>query len=134
MQRKAITWGYIRTSTQYQSWERQEYNILKEFPDAVIVKETYTGATLDREELNKILKKCVSGDKIVFDEVSRLSRESEGGFELWKDLFYQGVDLYFLKQPHINTEVYREVLLNPIIPLVGDDVDLILEGVNKYLM
>ena len=133
MQRKPITWGYCRISTPYQSIYRQEHNILQVFPDAIIVKEVYTGSTMDREELKKIIKKCLPGDRIAFDEVSRLSRESAGGFALWKQLFDQGIDLVFLKQPHINTSVYREVLQNTI-PLVGDDIDLILEGVNKYLM
>lgn len=133
IQREPIMWGYCRISTPHQSLSRQEYNLSQAFPGIVIVKEIYTGATLKRDEFDKILKACQAGDAIAFDEVSRMSRDADEGFEMWKRLFDKGIDLYFLKQPHINTDVYREVLKNTI-PLVGDDIDLILEGVNKYLM
>lgn len=133
MKRETITWGYCRISTIHQSLQRQEYNILQAFPEAIIVKEIFTGAIIRRDELDKIIKQCLPGDRIVFDEVSRLSRNSEEGFREWKNLYDRGIDLVFLKQQHINTNVYRDVIKNTI-PLLGDDIDLILEGVNKYLM
>lgn len=131
--RDPIIWGYCRVSTPHQSISRQEHNILKVFPKAIIVKEIYTGKTLKRDEFEKMLKMCIPGDGIAFDEVSRMSRNAEEGFEMWKYLYEKGINLYFLKQPHINSDVYKDVLQNTV-PLVGDDIDLILEGVNKYLM
>ena len=74
-----------------------------------------------------------SGDTIVFDSVSRMSGESEKGFETYMQLYKKGVNLVFLKEPHINSEVYRKALENNI-QLVGNNVDLILSGVNSYLM
>lgn len=44
-----------------------------------------------------------------------------------------GVELIFLKEPHINTSVYRSAIRNQI-KLTGGLVDAILEGVNKYMM
>ena len=38
-----------------------------------------------------------------------------------------------LKEPHINTEVYRKAIRNQI-QLTGTKADIILEAVNKYLM
>lgn len=41
--------------------------------------------------------------------------------------------LVFLKEPHINTDTYKNALTNGIT-LTGANVDYILEGVNKYLL
>ena len=38
-----------------------------------------------------------------------------------------------MKEPHINTETYKRAVTNQLI-MTGDKVDLILDGVNKYLM
>lgn len=127
-------YGYCRISTRKQNIERQERNIKAAFPDAVIVKEVYTGTKFQgRKELEKILDKVQTGDTIIFDSVSRMSRDAEEGFRLYEELFRKDVSLVFLKEPHINTETYKRVVTNQLI-MTGDKVDLILDGVNKYLM
>ena len=126
--------GYCRISTGRQNIERQERNIKASFPDAVIVKEVYTGTkSQGRKELEKILDKVQTGDTIIFDSVSRMSRNAEEGFRLYEELFHKDISLVFLKEPHINTDTYRNAMRNQIT-MTGDRVDLILEGVNKYLM
>lgn len=127
-------YGYCRISTGRQNMERQERNIKAAFPDAVVVKEVYTGTKFQgRKELEKLLEKVQSGDTIIFDSVSRMSRDSEEGFRLYEELFHKDVSLVFLKEPHINTETYRRAMMNQVT-LTGDRVDLILDGVNRYLM
>ena len=69
----------------------------------------------------------------MFDSVSRMSRNEEEGFELYEELFEKGVELEFLKEPHINTEVYKEAIKGGV-ELTGTDVDDILIGVNKYML
>lgn len=127
-------YGYCRISTAKQSIDRQERNILNCFQDAIIVKEVYTGTAYQgRVQLEKIVKKVVAGDTIVFDSVSRMSRNAEEGFELYQELFNRDIELVFLKEPHINTETYKNALKNQI-ELTGTSVDYILQGVNQYLM
>ena len=110
-----MLYGAARISTDKQSIERQVRNILKEYPTAIIIKETFTGTKLKgRKEFEKLLKIIKKDDTIVFDEVSRMSRNSEEGCILYEDLFNKGVNLIFLKEPHINTEVYRKALENQI--------------------
>lgn len=129
-----MIYGYARISTPKQNIERQVRNILKEYPDACIVREVFTGTKIQsRKELEKILKCVAAGDVIIFDSVSRMSRNAEEGFELYQKLFDDGVELVFLKEPHINTETYKKTLKNTV-QLTGTNVDFILEGVNKYLM
>lgn len=130
---KNTVYGYCRISTMKQKLNRQIDNIKREYPDAVIITEEYTGTTLDRPNWSKLQKRLKSGDTVVFDEVSRMSRNAEEGFALYEDLFNRGVNLVFLKERHIDSSVYRQALQNSV-SMTGTDVDVILEGVNKYLM
>ena len=98
-------YGYCRISTRKQNIERQVRNILEVFPDTIIIKEIYTGTKFQgRKELEKLLKIVRTGDTIVFDSVSRMSRNAEEGFQLYEELFRKGINLIFLKEPHINTD------------------------------
>ena len=130
---KNTVYGYCRISTMKQRLQRQIDNIKREYPDAVIMTEEYTGTTVDRPTWNKLQKRLKSGDTVVFDEVSRMSRNAEEGFALYEDLFNRGVNLVFLKERHIDSSVYKQALQNSV-SMTGTDVDCILEGVNKYLM
>lgn len=127
-------YGYCRISTNKQSIDRQHRNILSEYPKAIIVNEVYTGTKVEgRKEFNKLLNIIKEGDIIVFDSVSRMSRNAEEGYSLYEDLFNKGIELVFLKEQHINTATYKKALTNNI-SLTGTNVDFILEGVNKYLL
>ena len=90
-------YGYARISTMKQSIARQIDNIKAKYPDAVIITEEYTGTTTDRPAWNKLRKNLKAGDTVVFDEVSRMSRNAEEGFKLYETLFNEGVNLFFLK-------------------------------------
>ena len=128
-----MIYGYCRISTKKQSMDRQIRNIKAIYSDAVIVTDVYTGTKQDRPEWNKLYKKVKSGDSIIFDSVSRMSRNAAEGFKLYEELYNKNIELIFLKEPHINTGTYKKALQNNV-SLTGTNVDYILEGVNKYLM
>lgn len=116
-----------------QNIERQIANIKKAYPNAIIVTEEYTGTKINRPAFDKLIKNIKPGDTIVFDEVSRMSRNAEDGFKLYEQLYNIGVNLVFIKEPHINTATYKKALENNI-SMTGTNVDFILDGVNKFLM
>ena len=128
-----MTYGYARISTKQQSIERQIRNISAAFPDARIYREAYTGTKIERPEFEKLLKRLKSGDTVVFDSVSRMSRDAEDGFALYQDLYNKGINLVFLKEHHIDTDTYKSALTNQLA-MTGDDTDIILQGVNAYLL
>lgn len=130
---KSKIYGYCRVSTMKQSIERQIRNVKEKYPDAVIVTDEYTGTKLDRPGWAKLYKQLKPGDTVIFDQVSRMSRDADEGFRVYEDLFNLGVNLIFLKEPHINTETYKKAMETGV-PLTGTNVDFILEGVNKYLL
>ena len=126
-------YGYCRISRAKQSIERQIRNIQAEYPKAIIIQEVFTRTSLNRKEWIKLYNKVKDGDTIVFDSVSRMSGNAEEGFSAYEELYNRGVNLVFLKEPHINTDTYKKAIENNI-ELTGSNIDYILEGVNKYLM
>lgn len=84
----------------------------------------------------KILQK---GDTLVFDSVSRMSRNSKEGCDLYENLFNKGIELIFLKEPHIDTSVYRQALDNQIKlkldtgnKATNELMNSIIDSLNKY--
>ena len=133
MVKSMCVYGYCRISRAKQSIERQIRNILTEFPKAIIIQEVFTRTSLNRKEWIKLFNKVKDGDTIVFDSVSRMSGNAEEGYAAYEELYNRGVNLVFLKEPHINTDTYKKAIENNI-ELTGSNIDYILEGVNKYLM
>ncbi len=87
--------------------DRQIRNIKKEYPDALIVQEVFTGSSIDRPEWNKLINTLKPKDTIIFDSVSRMSRNAQEGFEEYQDLYNKGINLVFIKEPLINTDTYN---------------------------
>lgn len=133
-------YGYCRISTPQQNIERQVRNIAAAYPAAHIVREVYTGtACRGRQELDKLLHCVQPGDTIVFDSVSRMSRSAEEGCALYEELYRHGVNLCFLKEPHINTDTYKQALQRQIgtAPETGSAatdrfVAGVMDALNRY--
>ena len=113
------TFFYARVSTKQQKLERQEENFRRAYPDIEFIKDgrkknlyedKYTGTTNNREDWQKLRRRIRKGDTIVFDSVSRMSRNAKEGVETYMSLFYKGINLVFLKESTINTDVYRAEL------------------------
>lgn len=141
-------YSYCRISTKQQSIERQIRNAKELYPTAIIVEEVYTGTKVEgRKEWNKLVGTWIiedekqilkggtvkKGDTIVFDSVSRMSRNADEGFKIYKELYNKGIELIFIKEPHINTTTYKEAITGGVA-MTGTIVDSILEGINKYLL
>lgn len=110
---------------------RQIDNIRNLYPDAIIASEAFTGTKMDRPKWNNLYKSVKAGDTIVFDEVSRMSRDATEGFKVYKELYERGVNLIFLKESTLNTDNFRNVQQ---VAMTNTDVDCILKGINEYLM
>lgn len=134
-------YGYCRISRKAQSIDRQIRNIKSAYPQAVILQEAYTGTKVEgRKEFEKLCKAVKSGDTIVFDSVSRMSRNAQDGFSLYKEFLSGNIELIFLKEPHINTAVYKEAAEKQISTIsTGDDatdelMKAITDGINRYML
>lgn len=128
-----MVYGYCRVSTAKQKLQRQIDNIKAYDSSAVLFMEKYTGTKLyGREQFDKLLKKVKSGDTIIFDSVSRMSRNSDEGIELYFSLMDKGINLIFLKERYINTDTYKQAVERRI-QTIGTKEDILINAINEYL-
>ncbi len=130
-----MVYGYARISRKTQSIERQIRNIITKYPRAKIYQEAYTGTKVDgRKEFNKLLGIVRAGDTIIFDSVSRMSRDADQGIELYMQLYDKGINLVFLKEGYINTSVYKDALARKLEMTGNKIADAYLKTTNEVLM
>lgn len=129
-----MIYGYCRISRPTQNIERQRRNIINAYGNVRIFEEAFTGTKREgRKEFDKLLKLVRAGDTIIFDSVSRMSRNAEDGVKLYFELYDKGISLVFLKERHIDTETYKTALTNAV-QLTGNDIaDIYIEATNKVL-
>lgn len=133
LQLEGIIYGYARISRRSQNIERQIRNLIAFCPEIKIYKEAYTGRKMSRPEWFNLLKRVKAGDTIVFDSVSRMSRTADEGVETYFELYEKGVKLVFLKERHIDTDVYTSAV-EQSIPATGNDIaDIYIEATNKVI-
>lgn len=142
MEEKMIV-GYARVSTPKQKLRRQIDNLKEAYPDIVVISEVFTGSTDNRPKWKKLMRQCKAGTigKLVFDEVSRFSRNAEEAIVEYKELYNLGIELEFLKEPHINSKIYRDASERKIeIATEGMDdetaqlINTVIGGLNDYLL
>ena len=131
-------YGYCRISTAKQSIDRQIRNIKAEYPTAHIVQEAYTGTSIFRPEWLKLYRILRAGDVVVFDSVSRMSRNAEEGFALYEDLYCKGIRLFFFFNDTATTEIYTgedTLSLHDALPIFLSEMDLTVfnkESIRSY--
>ena len=136
-----MIYGYCRVSTKHQRITRQVTNITTVYPNAIIIREFYTGTVQQRPLWDKLVGQIQKGDTIVFDSVSRMSRCASEGYKDYKMLYEMGVELVFLNEPLINSSIYdssKANLLNISIATGNEAVDDFFKGnielINNFLM
>ena len=129
-----MIYGYCRVSTNKQVISRQRENIIKKFSDAKIFEETYTGTTSDCPQWQKLLAVVVEGDTIVFDSVSRMSRNAAEGVKQYMELYDNSINLVFLNERYIDTERYKNALEGGIAEVGNTIADIYIKATNEVLM
>lgn len=128
-----MIYGYARVSTHKQVIRRQVEKIIRAYPTAKVYSETYTGTTDDRLQWQKLLKIVEKGDTIVFDSVSRMSRDADDGIKLYMELYEKGISLVFLNEPYINTATYKQAIQGSIATVGNEIADIYINATNEVL-
>lgn len=127
-------YAYARISRKTQKIERQIENLTRAYPGARLYQEAYTGTrTVGRKEFNKMLSVVRPGDTIIFDSVSRMSRNADDGIKLYMELYDKDVSLVFLKESYINTDVYKDSVQQTIAATGNEIADIYIEATNKVI-
>ena len=95
-----VTYGYARVSSRGQardgnSLEAQE-RALREAGCDIIVSDVYTGMTVERPELDKLVKELKEGDTLIITKLDRLARSVQQGIQLLDELAERGVKVNVL--------------------------------------
>lgn len=128
-----MIYGYCRVSTKKQNILRQVENIIKIYSTAKVFQEAYTGTTTDRKEWSKLKKIVKPGDTIIFDSVSRMSRNAEEGIKEYFNFVERDIELIFLKEGYINTALYKKALENKIDSTGNKIADIYIDATNEVL-
>lgn len=129
-------YGYCRVSTKQQKIQRQIDNIKSFNPDAIIRTEKQSGKDIEgRAVFRKLLEDVKTGDTIIFDEVSRMSRNADEGYSLYMDLLNKGVSLVFLKERHIDTAEYQRRTQNHLQRMKSSNnkIDKLINGILELV-
>lgn len=118
--------GYARVSTQDQNLDRQMDN-LRAAGCERIFNEKMTGTKSDRPELKTMLLTLRSGDILVIDSFSRLSRSTKDLLQLVDQLTAMGVHLVSLKENLDTTTATGKLMLTMLSALSQFERDLIAE-------
>lgn len=134
---KELIVGYARISKSSQSLDRQLENLKNFNKEIIIFQEAFSSKTFERPQFKKMLnfieKELKKGNKIkiVFDSVSRMSRDEVEGSNLYFELEEKGIDLIFLNEPYINTETYRKALELSLPQTDNEMIGAILKGIKE---
>lgn len=131
-----IKYGYCRVSTPQQKLQRQIENVKQFDKDVIVITEKQSAKDIEnRTEFKKILSRAKTGDTIIFDEVSRMSRNAEEGFDLYMELYNKGINLIFLKERHIDTEEFNRRTQRHIERIQTQDkkIDNLINGILELV-
>ncbi len=88
--------GYVRVSSQDQNQERQMKQ-LNEIGMDIIYQEKASGATMNREQLQKMLNELHTGDTIYVTDLTRITRSTQDLFLLIDQIRSKNTNLISLK-------------------------------------
>lgn len=124
--------GYARVSTVEQNLDRQ-LDGLKERGAERIFQEKMTGTKSNRPELEKMMLTLRSGDTLIIDSFSRLSRSTKDLIEMVEKLNEMGVNLVSIKEQLDTTTATGKMMLTMLSALSQFERDLIAERTKDGL-
>lgn len=126
--------GYARVSTEEQNLNRQ-IDILKQAGCEKIYEEKISGIKMERSELNKMLEHLRTGDVIVIEELTRLSRNVRDFFILVEFIEKKGVNIKSIKESWIDTTTAQDKFMFTIFAGLGQfERDLVSQRTKEGLV
>ncbi|MBR0381237.1 MAG: recombinase family protein [Eubacterium sp.] len=129
----AKEFGYCSSGCTRPQFEKQVDTINRKYPNAIIIKEVYSKTMTDRTELKKLLSQLDKEDTLIVNSMERLSREPEELFTYYKDMAEKGVNLIFINQPYMNTEVFASAYDTMTKELPESEEKSVSDGMDQLL-
>ncbi len=125
-------YGYCRVSSKKQlnegnGLEVQEKEILDKYENAIIRREQFTGATVDRPIFQSVIEELHDGDTLVVTKLDRLARNTVEGIEIVQQLFKQGASVHVLNVGLLENTSMGKFFLTTLLAVAEMERNTILE-------
>ena len=127
--------GYARVSTRIQerdgnSLDAQEEQ-LKAAGARIVFRESFTGATLDRPQLNELRKVLEAGDTLMITKLDRLARSASQGIFFIEDLLTHGISVHVLNMGLMDSTPTGRLLRSILLAFSEFERDMIAERTQE---
>ena len=127
--------GYARVSTRIQerdgnSLDAQEEQ-LKAAGARIVFRESFTGATLDRPQLNELRKVLEAGDTLMITKLDRLARSASQGIFFIEDLLTHGISVHVLNMGLMDSTPTGRLLRSILLAFSEFERDMIVERTQE---
>ena len=128
-----MRYGYIRISSKQQldgyGLDVQEEQVRNAGAE-VVYTDVFTGTSVDRPELQKLLKVLKSGDELVVARLDRLARTALIGCELIKELVEKNVRVTVLNMGTLDNTPCGKMMVTVMFAMAEFERDTIMERFN----
>lgn len=130
-----MVYGYCRVSTQMQardgnSLEAQE-KLLRENGAEEIYSDAFTGTKAHRPELDLLLDKLQTGDKLIITKLDRIARSASQGAELVQTLLDNGITVHVLNMGLLDNTPTGKLIRNIMLAFAEFERDMIIERTQE---
>ena len=127
--------GYARVSTKLQeregnSLEAQEQQ-LKAAGARIVFTESFTGATLDRPQLNELRKALEAGDTLMITKLDRLARSASQGITFIENLLSYGISVHVLNMGLMDNTPTGKLIRSILLAFAEFERDMIVERTQE---
>lgn len=130
-----VVYGYIRVSSKGQardgnSLEAQE-DAVRTAGATVIVRDVYTGTTIDRPALDELVNEIKSGDTLIVTKLDRIARSVQQGIELIDNLVRSGVKVHVLNLGMMDNTPTGKLIRNVMLCFAEFERDMIMQRTRE---
>ncbi len=126
-----MIYGYARVSTTMQGRDgngiEEQIIALEKYGCNEIIKEQYTGKTMDRPEFAKLIKRLNEGDTLVCTKLDRFARNTVNGIQTIQELFDKGVKVHILNMGMIEDTLTGRLILTVLLSFAEYERGMIVE-------
>lgn len=127
--------GYARVSTKIQEREGNSLEVqeqqLKAAGAKVVFSESFTGATLDRPQLNELKQALEAGDTLMITKLDRLARSASQGISFIEDLLGHGISVHVLNMGLMDNTPTGKLIRSILLAFSEFERDMIVERTQE---
>ena len=128
---EAMIYGYARVSTATQSRDgnslEDQVAALEKYGCQQIVKETFSGKTMDRPKFLSLLEVLQEGDTLVVSKLDRFARTAIEGVQTVRELFERGIRVHILNMGLIENTLTGNLILTVMLAFAEYERGMIVE-------